>query len=103
MVVVFYRTLSRDWARLEPLLNRHEVSVRLAPMVHCRIGLMRFLADAYITRFGALKLPAMVIAHPDGTYNALELPTSYEAIARFVDASLTSPGSPDGRAASRSD
>jgi hypothetical protein len=99
MAVVFHRTLTRDWARLEPLLNRHEVSFRLAPMVHCRIGLMRFLADAYITRFGALKLPAIVIAHPDGTYDALELPTSYVAIARFVDASLAAPGTSEGRRA----
>ncbi len=103
ILAVFYRTLSRDWSRLEPMLDRHEVYSRLAPMVHCRIGLMRLSSAAYITRFGALKLPAMVIAHPDGTYDVLELPTSYEAIARFVDAFQAPHGQPDARRAKTTD
>lgn len=103
ILAVFYRTLSRDWSRLEPMLERHEVYSRLAPMVHCRLGLMSLSSAAYITRFGALKLPAIVIAHPDGTFDVLELPTSYEAIVRFVDASQAPHGQSDARPAKTTD
>jgi len=86
LLVVFYRTLSRDWQELNKLLSRHEVYRRFADMVPCRIGLTSLSADAYITRFGALKLPAIVIVDCDGTRHVLELPTSYEAVVRFADA-----------------
>ncbi len=85
-LIVFYRLLSRDWQMLNKLLTRREAYSRLADMVHCRIGIANPWTDAYITRFGALKLPAIVIAFRDGTHDVLELPTTSEAIARFVDA-----------------
>lgn len=85
LLIVFYRTLSRDWQELNKLLSRHEVYRRFADMVPCRIGLTSFSADAYITQFGALKLPAIVIADCDGSRRVLELPRSYEAVVRFAD------------------
>jgi hypothetical protein len=54
-------------------------------MVHCRVGVGGLSTDAYITRFGALMLPAVVIAHRNGTFDVLEMPMSYEAVVRFAD------------------
>jgi hypothetical protein len=88
ILIVYYRYLSRDWQRLEPLLMRREVYSRLADMVHCRIGTANPWASAYITPYGALKLPAIVIARSGGAYDVLALPTSYETIVRFADAAL---------------
>ncbi|UCE58397.1 MAG: hypothetical protein JSU63_13255 [Phycisphaerales bacterium] len=85
ILVVYYRSLSRDWPRLERLLTRREVYRRLAEMVHCRINTLRPWSKAQITEFGALKLPALVITRNDGSYETLEMPTSYETIVRFAD------------------
>jgi len=85
ILIVYHRSLTSDWRALQELLKRPEVYRRLADMVHCRVGLLTFAADAEVARFGTLKLPAMVITHSDGRYNVLELPTSYEAIVRFAD------------------
>jgi hypothetical protein len=86
ILVVFHRSLSSDWLKLKKFFSRREVHARLADMVHCRIGLMNFLASTHETRFGILRLPALVIVHRDGTHGVLELPTCYEAIIRFADA-----------------
>lgn len=86
ILVVFHRSLSSDWLNLKKFFSRREVHARLADMVHCRIGLMNFLASTHDTRFGILRLPALVIVHRDGTHGVLELPTCYEAIIRFADA-----------------
>ncbi len=86
VLIVFHRSWSRDWARLKRLLSRHEVYRRFADMAHCRISQTGFSADAVITRFGPLRLPALVILRCDGTHEVLELPTRYEAIVRFADA-----------------
>ncbi len=86
ILVVLHRSLSADWPKLKRSLSRREVHARLADMVHCRIGLMNFLASTHDTRFGVLRLPAIVIVRRDGTHGVLELPTGYEAIIRFADA-----------------
>ncbi len=88
MLIVFHRRLSHDWRRLEKLLSRHEVYMRLADMVHCRIGMFPFLGKTPDTPFGAMRLPALVIVRGDGTYDVLELPTSCEAVVRFADTAL---------------
>ncbi len=71
--------------KLRKLLHCREVASRFSDMVHCRIRLAGFSADAFISPYGALKLPAIVIAYPDGTHHSLEFPTSTEAIVRFAD------------------
>ena len=86
IVVVFHRTLSSDWSKLKKFFTRREVHARLADMVHCRIGLTKILTSTHETRFGLLRLPAIVIVRRDRTHSVLELPTSYEAIIRFADA-----------------
>lgn len=88
--VVYYRSWSRDWSKIKNLLNRHEVASRLCGLVHCRIGTKNPVGKAYITPFGALALPALVLARPDGTFTALETPTSYESIVRFLDSQAKS-------------
>ncbi len=90
-LVVYHRTMSRDWQRLKKLLHRHEVCLRLNDLVHCRIALPGFSRDTAITPFGALRLPAMVIVRPDGQHAVLELPTSHESVAHFAESAL-SPG-----------
>lgn len=88
MLVLFHRTLSSDHRRLERLLSRHELYLRLKDLVHVRIGMLGFFQKVYITKYGALKIPAIVIAHPNGTFDVLELPQSFESVVGFVDRAL---------------
>lgn len=88
MVVAYERRLLGDARRLSKILTTHEVGLRLADFVHCRVRLLPTVGDAFISPFGAIRLPALVMAYPDGRFDILERPTSSEAVARFVDASL---------------
>ncbi len=88
------RSFTSDWARLEALLSRREVYRRLAHLVHGRVSLKAFFKDVYISRFGALKLPAIVIAHDDSTHSVLEMPTSYDTVVRFADTALSGVATP---------
>jgi len=88
MVVAYERRLIGDARRLDAMLATHEVGLRLADFVHCRVSLLPTFGDSFISPFGAIRLPALVIAYPEGRFDVLEMPTSSEAIARFVDASL---------------
>jgi len=88
MFVVYYRRFSSDWRDLHGWLEAREVHARVADMVHCRVGALKLLPGAYRSSFGALELPAVVIARPDGAFRVLERPTSSESLARFVDRSL---------------
>lgn len=92
LLVVYYRRFSRDWNALKTLLRRYEVYTRLDDMIHCRIGLWNPWARTGATPFGIAKLPALVIAHGDGSYHVLEMPGTGEDIARFADRF----GQPDG-------
>lgn len=85
ILIVLDRWWSSDRRKLEKLLERREVYGRFAGMVHCRPGSILGLDGRPMTRFGVKKLPALVVVHPDGSHQALELPTSYEAIVRFAD------------------
>ncbi len=85
ILVVFYRHLTRDWAGISELLDARDVHRRFQDMVHCQSGRFRPWTKAYITQFGAIKLPALVLIEPDRTYHVLELPTSCESIIRFAD------------------
>jgi hypothetical protein len=87
-VIVFYRSWSGDWITLHKLLATYEVYSRLDSLVHCRFGVWGVNRNQHTTRFGNLRLPAIVIARPDGTDSVVELPTSSEAVARFVDDTL---------------
>jgi len=85
VLFVFHRRFSRDWQRLEEILSRREVYRRFSDMVHCRIDTFNPWSKVYVTQFGPVRLPAMVIADSDGTYDVLEKPTSCEAVVRFAD------------------
>ena len=88
MVVAYERRLMGDTRRLSKMLATHEVGLRLADFVHCRVSLLPTVGDAFISPFGAIRLPALVMAYPDGRFDVLERPTSSDAVARFVDASV---------------
>jgi hypothetical protein len=92
ILIVYHRALSRDWSRLEQMLTRREVYGRFGNLVHCRIGTFNPWIRAYITRFGALQLPALVVLRCDGTFETLELPASYASVVRFADAALGAVG-----------
>jgi len=85
--VVLDRWLTRDWFRLEPMLDSRDVHSRVADMIHCRpnAGLWSGV-DAAQKRFAVANLPALVVLRPDGSFQTLELPTSSDAIARFLGA-----------------
>lgn len=85
--VVLDRPWTRDWERLSPLVNRHEVRSRVAEMVHCRPMPIWKFGTGYVERFSLTNLPAIVVVRPDGHFRSLEIPNSYEAIVRFLDAS----------------
>lgn len=84
--LVLDRWMTRDWHRLEPMLATRDVHSRVADMVHCRpsAGLWSGVESAQ-KRFAIANLPAVVVIRPDGEHLTLELPTSSEAIARFLD------------------
>ncbi|MBI4718057.1 MAG: hypothetical protein HY763_09655 [Planctomycetes bacterium] len=111
LLIVYHRALTRDWRKLTDLLERHEVYSRVADMVHCRVTALNPWARAYISGYGVLQLPALVVVRPDGGYRALEQPTSLEVMARFVDETgkapaeaqaLFAPAAPTGGAAASS-
>ena len=99
MVVAYERRLMGDTRRLAEMLHAHEVGLRLSDFVHCRVSLLPTVGDGFISPFGAVRLPALVLAYPDGRHDVLEMPTSSEAIARFVDASLRDEIAPSESAA----
>lgn len=85
MLVVLDRWMTRDWRKLQAMLERREVYTRFADMIHCRPGSLWSSSGSVAARFGVKNLPALVIVEPDGNARTLELPTSYEAIVRFAD------------------
>lgn len=101
LLIVFYRWASRDWSKMEDLLERREVYARLAPLIPCQLSTLNSSIDEYRARFGVNALPALVIAHPDGMHHVLEMPTSYEAVVRLADdCARTCNGASDGISAS---
>lgn len=87
-LVVLYRWWQRDWERIEPMLARPEVYRRVAGLIHCKVTGMAGNPTAEMERFGVTQLPAIVLVRADGTYEALSVPTGYEAVVRFVDRAL---------------
>jgi len=85
ILLVLDRWNTRDWERLRPMLERREVHARFADMIHCRPSSFWGGIDAARKKFGVANLPALVIIRTDGSFEALELPNSYETIARFAD------------------
>ena len=99
ILIVFDRWWSRDRRKLEKLLEHREVYSRFAGMVHCRPGSILGLDGQSMARFGVMNLPALVVVHPDGSHQVLELPTSYEAIVRFADRARPTGGAATSTAA----
>lgn len=85
ILIVYDRWWSHDRRKLEKLLEHREVFSRFAGMVHCRPGSILGVDHQSRARFSVMNLPALVVVHPDGSHQVLELPTSYEAIVRFAD------------------
>jgi len=88
LFIIYEKTLSNDWKKLQKLLARREVFHRIAPMVHTRISITSIFSNSHSSPFGVLQLPAIVIAQPGGSFWVLELPTTYESVVRFTDRSL---------------
>lgn len=86
ILFAFERWWSGDWRRLEKLLERSEVHARFARMVHARIGSFWPAGRREAETLGVTQWPALVLAYPDGRVNVLELPNSFEEVARFADA-----------------
>lgn len=95
ILAVYHKWFSRDWNKLEKMLARPEVYRRVSEMIHCRIEVRGLFADTCITPFGALNLPAIVVARPDGHYEVLEMPTSFRAIVQLTDRALRTQPSDD--------
>jgi hypothetical protein len=68
------------------MLERREVYSRMANMIHCRPSTAWSSAGSVASELGIRNLPAVAIVPADGSEpSVLELPTSFEAIARFAD------------------
>ncbi len=85
VLVVLDRPYSRDWERLSLMLHRREVFQRFSEMVHCRPNALWKFGRTAEERYGLSGLPAIAILQPDGTFQALPMPSSYESIIRFAD------------------
>ncbi|MBI3834821.1 MAG: hypothetical protein HY287_10870 [Planctomycetes bacterium] len=83
--LVLDRFYANDWSKLREMLERREVHDRIVNMVHCRPGGFWGGQGDAAKEFNVKGVPAIVIIQPDGRHDVLELPTSYEMIARFVD------------------
>lgn len=88
MLIVYHRSFTRDWRKMTRLLKQRDVARRLGGVVHCRVATNNPWAKTYITEFGVIRLPALILTRPDGSYRVLETPTSSEAVARFADLCL---------------
>lgn len=88
MIVAYARRLTGDWHKLSGLLDAREVWVRTGEMVPCRQMLFPRLQHAFISPWGPVELPALVVVLPDGRHAMLDQPTSPEEVSRFTDAAL---------------
>jgi hypothetical protein len=85
LLVVYYRSFSRDWSRLEPLLDDELVVARLGAIVPCRIAVGGWFPEAHVSPFGAVHLPTVVLADAATRQaNILEKPQSADSIARLL-------------------
>lgn len=99
LLVVYHRPYTKDWWRIEALLREFPVFKRLKNATHCRVGVGTPWQEAFISPFGAIRLPAVVLVSPDGAYRVLEKPTSYEAIVHFTDQNKVATSTPRSSAA----
>lgn len=99
LLVVYFRRMSGDWTALERILSPREVFSRAGDMVHCRLGTPLPWTESFITGFGVLRLPALVVVRRDGAFEVLEKPLSAEAIARFLEQSRRLPVPADAETA----
>jgi len=87
VLVIYHRWGTADWRRLSSLLDQPDVARRLAGMVHCRIHTLSPWARAYITPFGAVRLPAAILVAPGGEFSVLESPLTANSFVHFIDES----------------
>lgn len=83
--IVLDRPYTKDWTKIQEMMAHREVYDRVANMIHCRPWSWLGNQNQIINRFNLSNLPAIVILQPDGSHDELELPTSYQAIAHFLD------------------
>lgn len=88
MIVAYARRLTGDWRKLSDLLDAREAWVRAGGMVACRQMLFPRLQHTFISPWGPVELPALVVVLPDGRHAVLDRPTSSAKVARFMDAAL---------------
>ncbi|MEK6674768.1 MAG: hypothetical protein AABZ47_03835 [Planctomycetota bacterium] len=88
LLVVAHRSFTSDWRRMNGLLNQREVQTRLKGMVHCELPYWDGFSGRGQTPWGEVQLPAIILVDPQGRHQVLEMPTSSEAIARFVDGGI---------------
>lgn len=84
LVVLYTRLLSRDWSKLEPLLDTTEVRRALSGHARCRVDIAGPWTEEAETPFGRLRLPAMIVRRVDGTSEVIERPNSARAIVQLV-------------------
>lgn len=84
LLVIYTRLMSRDWAKLEPLMNSMEVRRAGTGIVQCRMDIGSPWSETADTKFGPLRLPALVMQHPDGSSAQLEQPNSARSIVELL-------------------
>lgn len=84
VLVVVYDVVSQHVLRFEELLSREIVHRRFADFEHCRIRAVLGVGAGPAARFNLTQLPAVVIVRPDGSFDALEAPSSPEEVVLFA-------------------
>lgn len=84
ILAVYTRILSRDWAKLGPLIDSLEVRRAREPFVHCRMDVADPWSQHADTPFGRIRLPALVVQRWDGTHEVLEQPNSPKAMVELL-------------------
>lgn len=84
ILAVYTRWLSRDWTKLDAIMDSVEVRRAGEGFVRCRIAVGDPWREQEETRFGRIELPALVAQRRDGAFEIFEHPNSAQAVVEFL-------------------
>lgn len=84
LLIVYTRTLSRDWDKLEPLLDTLEVRRASSNFVRCHENIAGPWSETVDSPFGKLRLPALVVQQAGVDAEIIEQPNSARAIVELL-------------------
>ncbi len=84
LLIVYTRMLSRDWDKLKPFLETLEVRRASSNFVRCHEDIAGPWSETVDSRFGNLRLPALVVQQTGVDAEIIEQPNSARAIVELL-------------------